>query len=105
MPATSTSSSTGRPRATSAWYELFPRSASASFERHGTFDDVMRRLPYIRELGFDVLYFPPIHPVGVTNRKGKNNSLKADPGEPVGVYAVGGAEGGHEAVHPELGYD
>ncbi|RZK86835.1 MAG: DUF3416 domain-containing protein, partial [Methylobacterium sp.] len=87
----------------SAWYEIFPRSQSMDVNRHGTFDDVIRRLPEIRELGFDVLYFTPIHPVGRTNRKGKNNTLKALPGDVGSVYAVGTEEGGHEAVHPELG--
>ncbi|WP_336486118.1 maltotransferase domain-containing protein [Methylobacterium nigriterrae] len=87
----------------SAWYEIFPRSQSGDPNRHGTFDDVIARLPEIRELGFDVLYFTPIHPVGRTNRKGKNNTLKAGPGDVGSVYAVGSEEGGHEAVHPELG--
>lgn len=87
----------------SAWYEIFPRSQSMDVNRHGTFDDVIRRLPEIRELGFDVLYFTPIHPVGRTNRKGKNNTLTAEPGDVGSVYAVGAAEGGHEAVHPDLG--
>ena len=87
----------------SAWYEIFPRSQSGDPNRHGTFDDVIRRLPEIRELGFDVLYFTPIHPIGRTNRKGKNNTLKALEGDVGSVYAVGAAEGGHEAVHPELG--
>ncbi|WP_430910238.1 maltotransferase domain-containing protein [Methylobacterium sp. sgz302541] len=87
----------------SAWYEIFPRSQSGDVNRHGTFDDVIRRLPEIRELGFDVLYFTPIHPIGRTNRKGKNNTLKALEGDVGSVYAVGAAEGGHEAVHPELG--
>lgn len=87
----------------SAWYEIFPRSQSMDPDRHGTFNDVIARLPEIRELGFDVLYFTPIHPVGRTNRKGKNNTLKALPGDVGSVYAVGTEEGGHEAVHPELG--
>ncbi|UMY19181.1 DUF3416 domain-containing protein [Methylobacterium organophilum] len=87
----------------SAWYEIFPRSQSGDPNRHGTFDDVIRRLPEIRELGFDVLYFTPIHPIGKTNRKGKNNTLKAQEGDVGSVYAVGSEEGGHEAVHPELG--
>ncbi|MFF8798506.1 MULTISPECIES: maltotransferase domain-containing protein [unclassified Methylobacterium] len=87
----------------SAWYEIFPRSQSGDPNRHGTFADVIRRLPEIRELGFDVLYFTPIHPIGKTNRKGKNNTLKAEPGDVGSVYAVGSEEGGHEAVHPELG--
>jgi starch synthase (maltosyl-transferring) len=86
----------------SAWYELFPRSQSGDPNRHGTFDDVIRRLPYVQDLGFDVLYFTPIHPIGRTNRKGKNNSLKAEPGDVGSVYAIGSEEGGHTAVHPEL---
>lgn len=87
----------------SAWYEMMPRSQSGKARRHGTFDDVIARLPYVRDLGFDVLYFPPIHPIGKTNRKGRNNSLvakKLDPGSP---YAIGSSEGGHDAIHPELG--
>ena len=87
----------------SAWYEIFPRSQSGDPNRHGTFDDVIARLPEIRELGFDVLYFTPIHPIGRKNRKGKNNSLKAREGDVGSVYAVGADEGGHEAVHPDLG--
>jgi starch synthase (maltosyl-transferring) len=87
----------------SAWYELVPRSMSFSPTRHGTFDDVIARLPYVRDLGFDVLYFPPIHPIGVTNRKGRNNSLFAGDEDPGSLYAIGGAEGGHDAIHPELG--
>ena len=87
----------------SAWYELFPRSMSHDESRHGTFDDVIERLPYVADLGFDVLYFPPIHPIGTTNRKGRNNTLNPEPGD-VGVpYAIGSEEGGHMAVHPELG--
>ncbi|WP_229729257.1 alpha-1,4-glucan--maltose-1-phosphate maltosyltransferase [Agaricicola taiwanensis] len=87
----------------SAWYELFPRSASNNATRHGTFDDVIARLPYVRDLGFDVLYFPPIHPIGKTNRKGKNNSLTPDPDDVGSVYAIGSEDGGHDAVHPQLG--
>lgn len=87
----------------SAWYELVPRSQSLDPGRHGTFDDVIARLPYIRDLGFDVLYLTPIHPIGRLNRKGRNNALTADPGEPGSPYAIGGAEGGHDAIHPELG--
>ncbi len=89
-----------------SWYELFPRSQGNVIGgplRHGTFDDVIARLPAVREMGFDVLYFPPIHPIGTRNRKGRNNSLTAladDPGSP---YAIGSAEGGHDALHPELG--
>ncbi|MEX2583526.1 MAG: maltotransferase domain-containing protein, partial [Gemmatimonadota bacterium] len=86
-----------------AWYELFPRSMSDDADRHGTFDDVIRKLPYVRDMGFDVLYFPPIHPIGAAHRKGKNNSLTAAPGEPGSPYAIGSKEGGHKAVHPELG--
>jgi starch synthase (maltosyl-transferring) len=92
-----------RAAAFSAWYEMFPRSQSGDVERHGTFDDVIKRLPYVRDLGFDVLYFTPIHPVGRTNRKGRNNALKAEPGDPGSPYAIGSAEGGHDALHPELG--
>jgi len=86
-----------------SWYELFPRSETDHPGRHGTFDDVIARLPAIREMGFDVLYFPPIHPIGLTNRKGRNNSLDAGPDDPGSPYAIGSAEGGHEAIHPELG--
>jgi|GEM_PF-226334 len=86
-----------------AWYELFPRSASDDPKRHGTFADVVRKLPYVRDMGFDVLYLPPIHPIGRTFRKGKNNALRAAPGDPGSPYAIGGEEGGHRAVHPELG--
>ncbi len=85
-----------------AWYELLPRSQGKPGE-HGTFDDVIARLPYVRDLGFDVLYFPPIHPIGRTNRKGPNNSLTAGPDDPGSPYAIGDAEGGHDAIHPELG--
>jgi starch synthase (maltosyl-transferring) len=87
----------------SAWYELFPRSMSFSTRQHGTFDDVIERLPYVRDLGFDVLYFPPIHPIGKTNRKGRNNSLTPAEGDPGSPYAIGSPEGGHDAIHPELG--
>jgi starch synthase (maltosyl-transferring) len=92
----------------SSWYELFPRSQSASGyaedpQRHGTFDDVITRLPAIRDMGFDVLYMPPIHPIGRINRKGRNNSTTSEPGEPGSPYAIGAEEGGHDAIHPELG--
>nr|WP_284735604.1 maltotransferase domain-containing protein [Dongia deserti] len=87
----------------SAWYELMPRSQSGSTERHGTFDDVIARLPYVREMGFDVLYLLPIHPIGRVNRKGRNNSLVAGPRDPGSPYAIGAKEGGHTAIHPELG--
>ena len=88
--------------AASAWYELFPRSQGAEGV-HGTWDDVIARLPYVAGLGFDVLYFPPIHPIGTTNRKGRNNSLRAEPGDPGSPYAIGSPEGGFCDVHPELG--
>lgn len=87
----------------SSWYELFPRSETHSAERHGTFDDVIARLPAIRAMGFDVLYMPPIHPIGRANRKGPNNSLVAGAADPGSPYAIGGPDGGHDAVHPELG--
>ena len=87
----------------SAWYELFPRSMSHDPNRHGTFDDVIAMLPYVRGMGFDVLYFPPINPIGLTNRKGKNNALKAEPGDVGSVYAIGDETGGHDAVHADLG--
>jgi starch synthase (maltosyl-transferring) len=87
----------------SAWYELMPRSQSGRAGVHGTFDDVIRRLPYVRQLGFDVLYFPPIHPIGRVNRKGRNNTLIAGPTDPGSPYAIGSEEGGHDAIHPELG--
>jgi starch synthase (maltosyl-transferring) len=86
----------------SAWYELFPRSAGEP-GRHGTFRDVERRLPYISGMGFDVLYLPPIHPIGRTNRKGANNGVKASTDEPGSPWAIGAKEGGHKAIHPELG--
>lgn len=86
----------------SAWYELFPRSAALD-EKHGTFRDVVRLLPRISSMGFDVLYLPPIHPIGKINRKGKNNNVQATPGEPGSPWAIGSDEGGHKAVHPELG--
>jgi len=86
----------------SAWYELFPRSAGEP-GRHGTFRDVEKRLPYIAGMGFDVLYMPPIHPIGRTNRKGANNSVKASPSEPGSPWAIGSVEGGHKSIAPELG--
>ncbi|MDQ3557259.1 MAG: alpha-1,4-glucan--maltose-1-phosphate maltosyltransferase [Gemmatimonadota bacterium] len=86
-----------------AWYEIFPRSMSDDPDRHGTWDDVIAKLPYVRDMGFDVLYFPPVHPIGVAFRKGKNNTLNAGTDQPGSPYAIGGAEGGHTAVHPQLG--
>jgi starch synthase (maltosyl-transferring) len=87
----------------STWYEMFPRSASPRAGRHGTLRDCEERLPYIAEMGFDVLYFPPIHPIGRTGRKGGNNALEAAPGDVGSPWAIGTAEGGHKAVHPQLG--
>ena len=87
----------------SAWYEVFPRSMSDDPNRHGTFRDVERHLPRVRAMGFDVLYFPPISPIGRTNRKGPNNTLTPAEGDPGSPYAIGSAEGGHDALHPELG--
>ncbi|MFK3680835.1 alpha-1,4-glucan--maltose-1-phosphate maltosyltransferase [Pseudomonas sp. NPDC088890] len=86
-----------------SWYELFPRSITDDPERHGTFNDVHQRLPMIRDMGFDVLYFPPIHPIGKKHRKGRNNALQAEPSDPGSPYAIGSPEGGHDAIHPELG--
>jgi starch synthase (maltosyl-transferring) len=87
----------------SSWYELFPRSASPEPGRHGTFDDVIGRLPYVADLGFDVLYLPPIHPIGHTHRKGRNNSVVHEAGDVGSPWAIGSEEGGHDAIHPELG--
>ncbi|MFC2021480.1 maltotransferase domain-containing protein [Chloroflexota bacterium] len=87
----------------SAWYEMFPRSCASRPGEHGTFRDCEKMLPYIADMGFDVLYFPPIHPVGTTDRKGKNNSTEAGPDEPGTPWAIGSAEGGYKAIHPELG--
>jgi len=84
-----------------AWYELFPRSGVPG--RHATFKDAEEQLPRIALMGFDVVYLPPIHPVGRTHRKGRNNSLTAAPGDPGSPWAIGGEAGGHTAVHPELG--
>ncbi len=86
-----------------SWYEIFPRSMSDDEGRHGTFDDVIRHLPRIRDMGFDVLYFPPISPIGRTNRKGRNNTLHPSPDDPGSPYAIGSEEGGHDAIHPQLG--
>jgi len=87
----------------STWYELFPRSASSTEGQHGTFKDVEALLPRVVEMGFDTLYMPPIHPIGRINRKGKNNSTTAEAGEPGSCWGVGADEGGHTAIHPELG--
>ena len=87
----------------SAWYEMFPRSTAAEPGRHGTFKDVEARLDYVARLGFDVLYLPPIHPIGRSFRKGKNNAVTAEPGEPGSPWAIGSEEGGHTAIHSQLG--
>jgi starch synthase (maltosyl-transferring) len=87
----------------SSWYEIFPRSLSPEKDKHGTFEDCVDFLPYVADMGFDVLYLPPIHPIGETKRKGKNNSVTAQPGEPGSPWAIGGKAGGHKAIHPELG--
>ncbi len=93
-----------RPRARfGAWYEMFPRSAASAPGKHGTFKDCIRRLDYIAEMGFDVLYLPPIHPIGHSFRKGKNNRPKAEKGDVGSPWAIGGKEGGHTAIHPDLG--
>ena len=86
-----------------SWYEVFPRSMSDDPLRHGSFRDVERHLPRIRAMGFDVLYFPPIHPIGRINRKGPNNTLTPGPEDVGSPYAVGSTEGGHDAIHPDLG--
>ncbi len=91
----------------SAWYELFPRSCGASApnteQTHGTLRDIITRLPEIAAMGFDIVYMPPIHPIGVQFRKGRNNSVTAEPGDVGSPWAIGGAEGGHTALHPQLG--
>jgi starch synthase (maltosyl-transferring) len=86
-----------------AWYELFPRSTSPEPGKHGTFKDLEKRLPYVASMGFDVLYLPPIHPIGRSFRKGPNNATAAGPDDPGSPWAIGSVEGGHQAVHPELG--
>jgi starch synthase (maltosyl-transferring) len=86
-----------------AWYELFPRSCADEPGKHGTFRDVEKRLPYVSAMGFDVLYLPPIHPIGRQFRKGPNNTLTPGPDDPGSPWAIGGPEGGHKAVNPALG--
>src|ERR1039458_4410534 len=86
----------------SSWYEFFPRSTSEEPGRHGTFADCEKRLAYVAEMGFNVVYLPPIHPIGITFRKGRNNSSEAKPGDCGSPWAIG-AEGGHKEIHPELG--
>src|SRR5664279_815731 len=93
-----------RPRARfGAWYEMVPRSQSKIPGQHATFKDCIARLPDIAAMGFDVVYLTPIHPIGHTNRKGRNNAVTAAEGDPGSPYAIGSVEGGHDAVHPELG--
>lgn len=87
----------------SSWYEFFPRSASPDPSRAGSFKDCEALLPRVAAMGFDVLYFPPIHPVGEENRKGKNNSVTAEEGEPGSPWAIGNKHGGHKSINPELG--
>ena len=87
----------------SAWYEFFPRSAAEEAGKHGTFADCEKRLPSIAEMGFNVVYLPPIHPIGVMFRKGSNNNPESQPGECGSPWAIGSAEGGHKSIHPELG--
>jgi starch synthase (maltosyl-transferring) len=87
----------------STWYELFPRSCSSNAREHGTLKDCERFLPEIARMGFDILYLPPIHPIGVTNRKGKNNVLGVNPEDVGSPWAIGSEEGGHKAIHPRLG--
>jgi starch synthase (maltosyl-transferring) len=91
-----------------SWYEFFPRSEGASHDengvlRSGTFRTAMERLPAVQAMGFDVVYLPPIHPIGTTNRKGPNNTLSPGPDDVGSPWAIGGAEGGHDAIHPDLG--
>jgi starch synthase (maltosyl-transferring) len=93
-----------RPRARySTWYEMFPRSTAANPGQHGTFADLERRLAYVAEMGFDVLYLPPIHPIGLAFRKGPNNTLTAGPADVGSPWAIGADTGGHTAIHPALG--
>ena len=87
----------------SAWYEMFPRSTAATEGVHGTFRDCEARLPYVAEMGFDVLYLPPIHPIGRVRRKGRNNAIEAREGDVGSPWGIGAAEGGHKALHPDLG--
>ena len=87
----------------STWYEFFPRSASETPGQHGTFKNCERLLPKVKDMGFDVLYFPPIHPVGEINRKGVNNATNAEPGDVGSPWAIGSKDGGHKSVNPLLG--
>ena len=87
----------------STWYEFFPRSASSEPGKHGTFKDCEVLLPRVAEMGFDTLYFPPIHPIGEVNRKGKNNATNAETGDVGSPWGIGSKHGGHKSTHPELG--
>ena len=87
----------------STWYEMFPRSAAREPGKHGTFKDVEARLSYVASMGFDVLYLPPIHPIGTAFRKGRNNAVSAQPGDVGSPWGIGSKEGGHKSVHPQLG--
>jgi starch synthase (maltosyl-transferring) len=87
----------------SAWYEFFPRSAAQEAGKHGTFADCEKRLPYVADLGFNVVYLPPIHPIGVKFRKGRNNNPESQPGDCGSPWAIGSADGGHKSIHSELG--
>ncbi len=87
----------------SAWYEFFPRCAEGRADKHSTFRDCLPRIQDAADMGFDVVYFPPIHPIGRAHRKGKNNSVTCEPGEPGSPWAIGATEGGHYSIAPELG--
>lgn len=87
----------------SSWYEFFPRSSSLEAGKHGTFKDAAKLLPRVAAMGFDVLYFPPVHPIGKVNRKGKNNNVRSESDEPGSPWAIGSDEGGHKSILPELG--
>src|SRR5262249_52463711 len=86
-----------------AWYEMFPRSQGTARGKGSSFADCIRRLPEVQAMGFDVLYFVPIHPIGQVNRKGRNNAVTVAPDDPGSPYAIGSALGGHTAIHPDLG--
>nr|WP_321222691.1 alpha-1,4-glucan--maltose-1-phosphate maltosyltransferase [uncultured Psychroserpens sp.] len=93
-----------RPKARfSTWYEFFPRSASKEIGQHGTFKDCERLLPRVSQMGFDTLYFPPVHPIGEVNRKGKNNTTTAQEGDVGSAWGIGSKHGGHKDLHPQLG--
>ena len=87
----------------STWYEFFPRSAAQEPGQHGTFKDCERLLPRVAKMGFDILYFPPVHPIGEVNRKGKNNTTEAQEGDVGSPWGIGAKEGGHKDIHPQLG--